>query len=69
MSLDTSNKQAAERYEKLLALIAEDVVRPRPGRNEPRVVKRRRDSYQLMTKPRSEMRRLPAPPKHRKKAA
>ena len=65
----TSKKQAAERYEQLLQLIAEDVVPPRLNRNEPRVVKRRRDSYQLMTQPRSVMRRLPAPPKHRKSAA
>jgi hypothetical protein len=65
----TSKKQAAGRYEQLLQLIAEDVVPPRLKRNEPRVVKRRRDSYQLMTKPRSVMRRLPAPPKHRKSAA
>jgi len=64
-----SAKQAAERYAELLRLIAEDVVRPRPGRREPRVVKRRRDSYKLMTQPRPNMRRLPEPPKHYKKAA
>lgn len=64
-----SARQASERYTELLRLIAEDVVRPRPGRREPRVVKRRRDSYKLMTQPRSKMRRLPEPPKHYKKAA
>lgn len=64
-----SKKQAAERYGQLLQHIAEDVVPQRLHRNEPRVVKRRRDSYQLMTRPRSVMRRLPAPPKHRKSAA
>lgn len=65
----TGKKQAGERYEKLLQLIAEDVVPQRLNRNEPRVVKRRRDSYQLLTRPRDAMRRMPAPPKHRKKAA
>ncbi len=65
----TSARQANGRYEQLLELIAEDVVPTRLNRNEPRVVKRRRDSYQLMTQPRSVMRRLPAPPKHRKSAA
>jgi hypothetical protein len=64
-----SAKQAGGRYEQLLQLIAEDVVPSRLHRNEPRVVKRRRDSYQLMTQHRSVMRRLPAPPKHRKAAA
>lgn len=64
-----SARQAAERYEQLLQLIAEDVVLTRLMRNEPRVVKRRRDSYQLMTQPRHMMRLLPAPPKHRKSAA
>jgi hypothetical protein len=33
------------------------------------VVKRRRDSYPLMTQPRHVLRLLPAPPKHRKSAA
>ena len=65
----TSVRQAAGRYEQLLQLIAEDVVPTRLKRNEPRVVKRRRDSYQLMTQPRNVMRLLPAPSKHRKSAA
>ena len=64
-----SAKQARERYGELLRLIAGDDVRPRPGRREPRVVKRRRDSYKLMTQPRATMRRLPEPPKHLTKAA
>jgi len=64
-----SARQAAAHYEQLLPLIAEDVVPARLQRHEPRVVKRRRDSYPLMTQPRNVMRRLPEPPKHRKSAA
>ncbi len=48
-----SVRQAASRYEQLLQLIAEDVVPARLQRHEPRSV----------------MRRLPEPPKHRKSAA
>ena len=64
-----SAKRAAKHYGQLLQLIAQDVVPPRLNRNEPRVVKRRHDSYLLMTQPRSILRRLPAPPKHRKPPA
>jgi hypothetical protein len=41
----------------LLEQIAECVVANRPGRLEPRVVKRRPKPYKLMQKPRSELRR------------
>ena len=41
--------------EELLRVIAADQLLPRPNRSEPRAVKRRRKSYQLLTKPRSEM--------------
>jgi hypothetical protein len=64
-----SGKAAAKCYAQLLEGIANDVVLPRPGRYEPRLVKRRRDSYSLLTRPRAEIRRVPAPPKHRAKAA
>ena len=40
----------------LLVLIAEPRVGLRPGRIEPRVVKRRRNQYPLMTKPRAQAR-------------
>ena len=40
----------------LLARVASDQVPFRPGRNEPRAVKRRPKSYQLLTKPRHKMR-------------
>ena len=39
----------------LLAVIAEKLVPDRPDRGEPRAVKRRPKSYQLMTVPRHEM--------------
>jgi hypothetical protein len=41
---------------KMLEQIAECRVGHRPGRIEPRVIKKRRDRYQLMTSPRSELR-------------
>ena len=62
-------KERRQSYSQLLDDIATDIVPPRPGRYEPRVLKRRRDSYSLLTKPRAEMRLLPATPKHRTKAA
>jgi hypothetical protein len=64
-----SGKQAALNYAQLLTDIAQDKVPPRPGRYEPRVVKRRRDSYPLMTAPRDVMRKIPAPPKHERQVA
>lgn len=64
-----SRKAVAKCYQQMLEDIANDVVQPRPGRYEPRLVKRRRDSYGLLTRPRVEMRHVPAPPKHRPRAA
>ena len=46
----------------LLMAVAKDPNPLRPGRSEPRVVKRRRKNYHLLTKPRHEMGHLP----HRK---
>lgn len=56
-------KKLQERYMELLRCVAEDVVPDRPGRREPRQIKRRPSRYPLMTKPRSEARQLPEPPK------
>ena len=64
-----SRRQTRERYEQLLNDIANDVVRPRPHRYEPRVLKRRRDTFSLMNQPRSVMRQIPAIQKHKHKAA
>ena len=52
----TSARQAASRYEELLAALATDPVPLRPNRSEPRAVKRRPKVYQLMTKSRHLMR-------------
>ncbi len=62
-------KAVAKCHAQMLEDIANDVVQPRPVRYEPRLVKGRRDSYSLLTRPRAEMRKVPAPPKHRLKAA
>lgn len=43
----------------LLMAIAKDLNPFRPGRSEPRAVKRRRKNYHLLTKPRHEMGHLP----------
>jgi len=45
-------RRAAQLYAQLLAVIAGDHVPLRPGRAEPRAVKRRPKSYRLLTKPR-----------------
>ena len=47
---------AAQRYAELLRALAAAPVPLRPERSEPRAVKRRPKSYQLLTKPRREMR-------------
>jgi len=39
----------------LYASITQNPIRQRPGRSEPRAVKRRRRNYHLLTKPRAEM--------------
>jgi Transposase DDE domain len=48
-------KNAAQRYDALLLALAAAPVPLRPNRSEPRAVKRRPKSYQLLTKPRREM--------------
>ncbi|MBV8399800.1 MAG: IS4 family transposase [Acetobacteraceae bacterium] len=45
-------RQQATLESELLRLVASDLVRPRPGRVEPRAKKRRPKNYQLLTKPR-----------------
>ncbi len=45
-------------WERLLSVIEQDVVPLRPNRHEPRAVKRRPKTYQLMTRPRPQMREL-----------
>lgn len=53
---NASRKLAPQRYAELLLALAADLLPVRPNRSEPRAVKRRPKSYQLMTKPRRLMR-------------
>ena len=55
--------------DKLLETIADDEVPDRPGRREPRAVKRRPKPYQNLTKPRKKMKEIPHRSKYKKKAA
>ncbi len=58
MSCGLMNKAKVEDYcQKLLEQIAECEVANRPGRLEPRVLKRRRQGYEFMKKPRNDLRR------------
>jgi hypothetical protein len=45
--------------DKMLAIIAADLLPERPGRSEPRAKKRRARNYQLLTKPRNQTGNLP----------
>jgi hypothetical protein len=56
MSAATTSRERAPLYAELLATIAADRLPLRPDRSEPRAVKRRPKVYQLMTRPRHEMR-------------
>ena len=49
-------RKLAKVIDDLYRAIADDPLPDRPGRSEPRVKKRRPKGYQLMTKPRAEMR-------------
>jgi hypothetical protein len=55
----TSQRRAQDLWESLLEIVAQDLVPLRPNRNEPRVVKRRPKSYQLLTRPRHKMKTSP----------
>ncbi len=52
-------RRQQELIAQLLAIIAGDPLPERPGRSEPRAVKRRRKNYQLLTKPRHQTGNLP----------
>jgi len=52
----------------LLELIAKDKVPERPGRREPRAVKRRPKPYQKLNRPRRQMKEMPHRSKYRKKS-
>ena len=52
-------RRQGQLYDDLLAIIASDPLPTRPDRNEPRARKRRPKPYQLLTKPRRQMRAIP----------
>jgi hypothetical protein len=53
-------------WNQLLTTIARDLLPARPGRNEPRAVKRRPKAYQLLNKPRHILREVPHRCRYRK---
>jgi hypothetical protein len=61
-----SRKQQKQLIAQLLEIIARDQVPDRPGRREPRAVKRRPKPYQLLNRPRHLMKDLPHRSKYRK---
>ena len=54
-------------YREMLATIADDLVPDRPGRREPRCLKRRPKAYPFMTKPRRKMKDAPKSSGRKKK--
>jgi Transposase DDE domain/Insertion element 4 transposase N-terminal len=54
-----SPRQQQKLIDQMLALIAGDIVRERPGRSEPRAKKRRGKNYKLLMKPRHQTGNLP----------
>lgn len=59
-------KKQEELYDELLFVIANDKVPDRPGRREPRVVKRRPKPFPLLTKHRSQYKEIPHRTHYRK---
>jgi hypothetical protein len=58
MRLARSRRQARRLYPRLLEILALDLISLRPGRVEPRAVKRRPKPYSRLTKPRHLYREL-----------
>jgi hypothetical protein len=68
--VSTAQKSKRRRlWSQLLATIATDLVPLRPGRSEPRAVKRRPKAYQLLSKPRHIFREVPHRARYRKNRA
>jgi hypothetical protein len=61
-----SRKKQKQLIADLLAIIARDQVPDRPGRREPRAVKRRPKPYQLLNRPRHLMKEIDHRSKYRK---
>ena len=59
MRMARSRRQANRLYRRLLEILARDLVPLRPGRSEPRAVKRRPKPYNRLTKPRHLYREVP----------
>ncbi len=59
LSQDMPSKKRRELMRLLYQSIAQNIVRERPGRSEPRAVKRRAKNHQLLTAPRHEMKVIP----------
>jgi len=59
---------AARLVKELWRVLAADLVPPRPGRQEPRAVKRRPKPYSLLTKPRHQFVEIPHRGKYRRPA-
>ncbi len=63
-----SRKKQKQLIARMLEIIAQDQVPDRPGRREPRAVKRRPKPYQLLNRPRHQMRELQHRSRYRKKS-
>ena len=68
MAQARSGKKRRKLRAQLLEVIAGDPVPERPGRREPRAVKRRPKPYQLLNRPRHQMQELQHRSKYRKKS-
>ncbi len=63
-----SNKQRQQLHQELLRSIAQDLLPERPGRHEPRAVKRRKRKYPRLNAPRHQFKDPPKRHQRRKKA-
>jgi hypothetical protein len=66
MARARSRKKQKQLTRDLLEIIARDQVPERPGRREPRAIKRRPKPYQLLNRPRHQMKELEHRSKYRK---
>ncbi len=64
-----TTKESKQLLSKLYDSIADKIVPERPERSEPRCVKRRPKPYQLLNKPRKEMKEIKHRSRYRAKAA
>jgi hypothetical protein len=69
LKADMSEQEQARLLSLLCDSIAASVIRPRPGRREPRCKKRRPKNYQRLTKPRHEMQETPHRSRYRAEGA